>query len=196
SLVVFKQGEPAKDQYRRFKIKTVSGPDDFASMKEVINRRYSRILEEGRKLPDLILIDGGKGQLNVAVEVLDKLGLAQLDIIGLAKKEEEVFLPDKKEPVILPANSPGLYLLQRVRDEAHRFAVNYHRKLRSRRLTHSMLDQIPGVGPSRRKSLLEYFGSLGAIRSASKDKLTEAPGISDATAEKIYNYLQEHVKPG
>ncbi len=196
SLVVFKHGEPAKDQYRRFKIKTVSGPDDFASMKEVIKRRYSRILDEGRKLPDLILIDGGKGQLNAAVEVLDRLELAHLDIIGLAKREEEVFLPGQSEPVILPANSPGLHLLQRVRDEAHRFAVNYHRKLRSRRLTHSMLDQIPGVGPSRRKSLLEHFGSLAEIRSASIEKLTEVSGISDATAEKIYNYLQEHVKPG
>ncbi|MGM0420206.1 MAG: excinuclease ABC subunit UvrC [Bacillota bacterium] len=196
SLVVFKDGHPAKDQYRRFKIKTVEGADDYASMKEVVRRRYKRILKENNPLPDLVLIDGGKGQLNAAVEELDKLGLAQLDIIGLAKKEEEIFLPNKENPVMMPADSPGLHLIQRVRDEAHRFAVNYHRKLRSRRLTHSMLDQIPGVGPVRRKNLLEHFGSLAKIRSADKAELQEVSGISAATAEKIYSYLKEHVTSG
>lgn len=195
SLVVFKEGLPAKQEYRRFKIRTVKGPNDFAMMQEVVERRYSRLLREGQKLPDLILIDGGKGQLNAAYEVLYKLGLSELAIIGLAKREDEVFLPGKSEPVIIPRNSSALHLLQRVRDEAHRFAVSYHRKLRSRRLTHTMLDDIPGVGPKRRQALLQHFGSLGEIKKANISQLKEVEGISSRTARVIYDYLQENTRP-
>ncbi|ACL70370.1 excinuclease ABC, C subunit [Halothermothrix orenii H 168] len=195
SMVVFKDGVPSKADYRRFRIKTVSGPNDFAMMQEVVKRRYSRLLEEEGDLPDLILIDGGKGQLNAALEVLKEMNLDYLDIAGLAKREEEVFLPGQKEPVIIPRKSPALHLLQRVRDEAHRFAVSYHRKLRSRRLTHTMLDEIPGVGPKRRKALLSHFGSLGAIRKATIGQLKEVDGISNKTARVIYDYLREHTRP-
>ena len=195
SLVVFSNGQPDKSGYRRFKIRSEGGPDDYAMMQEVIGRRYSRLRAEGRDFPDLILVDGGRGQLNAAVSELDCLGLAQLDIIGLAKKKEEVFLPDRSEPVIIPSNSPALYLLQRVRDEAHRFAVNYHRRLRSRRLTHSMLDQIPGIGPGRRQALLEHFGSLARIRTASRQELQQVSGISTRLSQVIKDYLEEHTRP-
>ncbi len=195
SLVVFSNGQPDKSGYRRFKIRSEGGPDDYAMMQEVIGRRYSRLRAEGRDFPDLILVDGGRGQLNAAVSELDCLGLAQLDIIGLAKKKEEVFLPDRSEPVIIPSNSPALHLLQRVRDEAHRFAVNYHRRLRSRRLTHSMLDQIPGIGPGRRQALLEHFGSLARIRTASRQELQQVSGISTRLSQVIKDYLEEHTRP-
>jgi excinuclease ABC subunit C len=193
-MVVFKNGRPSKQDYRRFKIKTVEGPDDFSSMKEVVERRYARLLREDRKLPDLILIDGGKGQLNAAYEILKLLGIEELPIIGLAKKEEEIFRPNESEPITLPHHLPTLQLLQRVRDEAHRFAVSYHRKLRSRRLTHSMLDEIPGVGSERRNSLLQHFGSLAKIREAQIWQLKQVDGISGKTARKIYDYLREHMR--
>ncbi|MGM0549039.1 MAG: excinuclease ABC subunit UvrC [Bacillota bacterium] len=194
SMVVFKDGRPSKQDYRRFKIKTVTGPDDFASMKEVVERRYARLLREDKKLPDLILIDGGKGQLNAAYEILEFLGIENLPIIGLAKREEEIFRPNTSEPITLPHHTPTLQLLQRVRDEAHRFAVSYHRKLRSRRLTHSMLDEIPGVGETRRTALLQHFGSLAKIREAKIWQLKEVEGISGKTARKIYDYLREHMR--
>ena len=194
SLVVFKNGTASKKDYRRFKIKTVKGPNDFAMMQEVVERRYSRLLQEEKDLPDLILIDGGKGQLNAAYEVLSELGIEDTAIIGLAKREEEVFLPGRSEPIIIPKRSPALHLLQRVRDEAHRFAVNYHRKLRSRRLTHSLLDRIPGVGPKRRQALLQHFGSLGEIKKANISKLKEVEGISGATARKIRDFLKDNIR--
>jgi excinuclease ABC subunit C len=194
SMVVFKNGRPSKQDYRRFKIKTVEGPDDFSSMKEVVERRYARLLREDRELPDLILIDGGKGQLNAAYEILELLGIEDLPIIGLAKREEEIFKPGESEPITLPHHTPTLQLLQRVRDEAHRFAVSYHRKLRSRRLTHSMLDEIPGVGETRRNALLQHFGSLAKIREAKIWQLKEVDGISGKTARKIYDYLRENMR--
>ena len=194
SLVVFKNGRPSKSDYRRFKIRQKEGPDDFAMMKEVVHRRYRRLLEEDRKLPDLILIDGGKGQLNAALTVLEELGLADKQIIGLAKREEEVFVPNRKEPIILPKSSDALHLLQRVRDEAHRFAVNYHRKLRSRRITHSMLERIPGIGPKKKKALLQHFGSLAKIRLADRSELKEVEGISDKLAEVISDYLEKNTR--
>ncbi len=194
SLVVFKGGVPSKKDYRRFKIKTVEGPDDFAMMAEVVERRYDRLLAEESKLPDLILIDGGKGQLNKVCEVLSEMGLENQMVIGLAKREEEIFIPGKSEPLLLSHSSPALHLLQRVRDEAHRFAVSYHRKLRSRRLTHSMLDDIPGVGPVRRQSLLQHFGSLEKIKNANISQLKGVEGISAKTARKIYDYLREHTR--
>ncbi|MCK8828193.1 excinuclease ABC subunit UvrC [Natroniella acetigena] len=195
SLVSFQNGQPYKKGYRRFKIKTVQGQDDFAAMNEVVQRRYSRLVEEGREFPDLILIDGGKGQLNSALKVLDELGQKGQQIISLAKREEEVFVPGKEEAVRLSRNSAGLYLLQRVRDEAHRFAVSYHRKLRGRRLTHSMLDDIPGIGPKRRKALLQHFGSLEKIKTASVEELVNVKGISNNLATGIKDYLQHHLRP-
>src|SRR6056297_846235 len=191
SLVVFKNGRASKSNYRRFKIRHKEGPDDFAMMKEVVYRRYRRLLNEERKLPDLILIDGGKGQLNAALAALDELGLDDMQILGLAKREEEVFLPDREKPIMIPKNSAALHLLQRVRDEAHRFAVNYHRKLRSRRITHSMLERIPGIGPEKRKSLLRHFGSLAKIRSADIEELKDVTGISDKLAFLISDYLKK-----
>jgi excinuclease ABC subunit C len=163
-------------------------------MKEVVERRYARLLREDRKLPDLILIDGGKGQLNAAYEILELLGIEDLPIIGLAKREEEIFMPGESEPITLPHHTPTLQLLQRIRDEAHRFAVSYHRKLRSRRLTHSMLDEIPGVGETRRNALLQHFGSLAKIREAKIWQLKEVDGISGKTARKIYDYLRENMR--
>ncbi|WP_286170255.1 excinuclease ABC subunit UvrC [Halocella sp. SP3-1] len=195
SMVVFKGGYSSKKDYRRFKIKTIEGPDDFAMMQEVIERRYSRLLSEDKSLPDLILIDGGKGQLSAAYDILCKIGLAEQEIIGLAKKEEEVFLPGQSEPIIIPRNSAALHLIQRVRDEAHRFAVSYHRKLRSRRLTHTMLDDIPGIGPKRRDALLRHFGSLAEIREASIGQLKAVDGVSSKTARVIFDYLRENTRP-
>ncbi|MEC9488659.1 MAG: excinuclease ABC subunit UvrC [Halanaerobium sp.] len=191
SMVVFAGGKPKKEDYRRFQIRGLDSPDDFEMMSQVIRRRYSRILEEGSNLPDLILIDGGKGQVNSAYSVLSGLGLSQVPMVGLAKKEEEVFLPGRSKPVILSRRSAALHLLQRVRDEAHRFAVSYHRNLRGRRLTHSLLDEIPGVGPKRRQALLNHFGSLAKIRQASVEELSAVNGINTGTAEKIYNFLQK-----
>jgi excinuclease ABC subunit C len=195
SMVVFKEGRPAKESYRRYKIKTVEGPNDYAMMQEVVERRYRRLLQEERPFPDLILIDGGKGQLNAAYEVLEELEISHIPIIGLAERNEEVFLAGRGEPIIIPKNSPALHLLQRVRDEAHRFALNYHRKLRSRRLTHTMLDEIPGVGPVRRQALLQHFGSLAEIRKANISQLKEVEGISAKIAKNIYDYLRENTRP-
>ncbi|MFW6386685.1 MAG: excinuclease ABC subunit UvrC [Bacillota bacterium] len=194
SMVVFKNGRPDKAEYRKFKIKSVAGPDDFAMMQEVVERRYSRLLREERELPDLIMVDGGKGQLNAALEVLQELDLEDQEIIGIAKEEEEIFFPGESEPVRLEKSSTALHLLQRVRDEAHRFAVSYHRKLRSRRLTHSMLDEIEGVGPKRRQALLQHFGSLAEIRKANISQLKEVDGISGKTARKIYDYLRGNMR--
>lgn len=194
SLVVFKGGSPAKSMYRRFKIKEVEGQDDYAMMQEVVERRYSRLLAEERELPDLILIDGGKGQLNAARKVLEDLQLSQLEIVSLAKSREEIYTIGREDPLCLPKNSQALHLLQRVRNEAHRFAINYHRKLRSRRVTESMLEQIPGIGPARRRDLLQHFGSLGQIRNATPDELRQVPGISGRLSQRIYDYLQEHTR--
>ena len=194
SVVVFKQGVPDKKEYRRYKIKTVEGPDDYAMIQEVVRRRYSRLLEEERPLPDLILIDGGKGQLGAACKILKELELSEQPVIGLAKQEEEIFLPGQSEPVLFDLSSGALQLLQRVRDEAHRFAVSYHRKLRSRRLTHSMLDDINGIGPARRKALLQHFGSLEKIKKARIGELKQVEGISSALARKIHDYLQENTR--
>ncbi|MGM0445273.1 MAG: excinuclease ABC subunit UvrC [Bacillota bacterium] len=194
SMVVFKDGRAKKSEYRRFKIRHDEGPNDYAMMQEVVKRRYSRLLDEDRKLPDLILIDGGKGQLNAALDILKELDIENIQIIGLAKREEEVFVPEREKPYLIPRNSNALHLLQRVRDEAHRFAVNYHRKLRSRRITHSMLERIPGIGPQKRQALLKHFGSLAKIRRASLSELKEVEGISDNLAQVIDDYLEENTR--
>ena len=195
SLVVFEGGQAKKSDYRRFKIESLEQPDDFAAMEEVIERRYTKLDREEKGFPDLILIDGGKGQLSSAVSILEELGHGEQNIISLAKREEELFLPGKKEPLLLPKNSEALHLVQRVRDEAHRFAVNYHRKLRSRRLTHSMLDDIAGVGPKRRKKLLKHFGSLQKVKQAGVEELSEVKGVGSKLAQEIKEYLEMNLRP-
>jgi excinuclease ABC subunit C len=180
-MVAFEDGLPKKSDYRKFRIKTVSGaPDDFASMREVVGRRYKRLLEEGKDLPDLVLIDGGKGQLGAAVEALDELGLGDQPVASLAKQEELIFLRGREEPIALPRSSPVLQLVQRVRDEAHRFAVGFHRKARSMRTLHSELDDIPGIGPTKRRLLLSRFGSVRGVRGASEAELRAAVGKTTA----------------
>ena len=184
SLVVFEDGLPRKSDYRTFRIRSVAGtPDDFASMREVVGRRYRRLLEEGKELPDLILVDGGKGQLGAAMDALAELGVGHQPVASLAKREEAIFLPGREEPVLLPRSSPVLQFVQRVRDEAHRFAVGFHRKTRSKRTLHSELDEIPGVGPARRRKLLSRFGSLRGVRAASLMEL--AASVGAATAARI-----------
>jgi excinuclease ABC subunit C len=205
SMVVFERGVPTKKYYRRFNIRSVSGPDDFASMEEVLNRRFNRwrsaqelVAKPGGKvdqafslLPDLLLIDGGKGQLSRAAAVLEKYNLTdQIPVAGLAKQHEEIFLPQRSDPINLPERSQGLFLLQRVRDEAHRFAITTHRRQRAKSGLASRLDSIPGVGPARRKALLMKFGSIEKIRSASVDDLSSIPGISESLAFNIKSQLE------
>ncbi|MDX9870905.1 MAG: excinuclease ABC subunit UvrC [Clostridia bacterium] len=193
SMVVFEQGRAAPAKYRRFKIRTVQGPDDFASMAEVIERRFTNALageEKFKELPDLVLIDGGKGQLSAACEAMGKLGFGHIPAAGLAKENEWLFIPASSMPVILPRNSQGLNLLQRIRDEAHRFAVTYHRLLRGRRNLASVLDEIPGVGPKRKKDLLKAFGmSLKKMMNASPAEIAEIEGINAELAKKIWEYF-------
>jgi excinuclease ABC subunit C len=202
SMVTFDEGEADKSRYRRFRIKTVPEADDFRMMYEVLKRRFTRAKEE-RSYPDLLVVDGGKGQLNVALEVLRELEINEIDAVGLAKmrverdpqaaeithSEERVFLPGRKNPVILKRNSTALFLLQRVRDEAHRFAITYHRQLRSKERLRSALDSIPGIGSTRRKRLLKHFGSVRRIREASVEALAQVPGISTSLAAEIKNSL-------
>ena len=191
SMVVFENGRPKKSDYRKFKIKTVDGIDDFRMMAEVIERRMSRLLKEEKPLPDLILVDGGKGQLSAAVQVLKKLSLPDQPIVELAKRLEEVFLPGIPDPQNIPKSSAGLRLLQRVRDEAHRFAVQYHRTLRKKRTISSVLDAIPGIGEKRRNALLKAFGSVDAIRAASAEDIAKIDGLNRPVAKKIKNMLNE-----
>ncbi|NKQ38507.1 MAG: excinuclease ABC subunit UvrC [Methanosarcinales archaeon] len=193
SMVVFKDGIPSKKEYRKFKIQSVKQIDDFAMIKEVIFRRYKKILDENKKLPDLILIDGGKGQLGAACSILKELGILNhtIKIIGLAKKEEEIFLYNKDLPLIIPKHSKALHLLQRVRDEAHRFALSFHRNLRSKRLTHSILDDISGIGKVKRNMLFKSFGSIEKIKSARIEELILVKGISIKNAKDIKKFLKD-----
>ena len=186
SMVVFIDGKPKKSEYRKYKIKSVHGVDDFASMKEVVERRYKRMLEEDLPKPDLIVIDGGKGQLSSAVEVLDALGLREIEIIGLAKRLEEVFLPGESLPVNIPKTSSGLRLLQRIRDEAHRFAIEFHRSRRDAATLQTELQNIDGIGPKRAKQLLETLGSVKAVQDANTEKIAEVVGWSAANAVHAY----------
>ena len=193
SMVVFQGGRAAKDQYRRFKIKTVEGPDDFASMAEVIRRRLERLKAGDEKFspaPDLILLDGGKGQLSSVVPILGEVGvgavLPDIPLRSLAKRDEEVFEPGRPEPVILERDSAELHLLQRVRDEAHRFANTYHKKLRGRRMTASVLDELPGVGPARRRRILDHFGTPEAFMEASLQELEAVPELPGKVARDIH----------
>ena len=202
AIVAFEEGAPYKDGYRRYRIRTVEGTDDFASVAEVLRRRF-RTAGEGSGLPDLLVIDGGLGQLGAARAVLVELGLGQLEVVGLAKERvepdataseirrrpERVFLPGRKNPVVLKANSSALFLLQRVRDEAHRFVNLYHRKLRARARLRSRLDAIAGIGPARRRALLRRFGSLGRIGEASAEEIAAVPGVTLTLASRIKEEL-------
>ena len=180
SMVVFEDGKPKKSLYRKFIIKSVEGPDDFASMQEVIQRRYSKLKEENVPLPDLIMVDGGKGQLSSAVEILDELGFKDYNIIGLAKRLEEVFFPGRSEAESIPKTSSGLKLLQQVRDEAHRFAITFHRGRRSKRTIKTELTDIKGIGPSTAQILLKELGSLNVIKKSSFDQLSKLVGKKKA----------------
>ena len=188
SMVVFEDGKPKKSLYRKFIIKTVEGPDDFSSMREVIERRYTRLKEENQPLPDLIMVDGGKGQLSSAVEILDNLGFTNYNIIGLAKRLEEVFLPNNSDPELIPKTSSGLKLLQQVRDEAHRFAITFHRERRSKRTIKSELTDIKGIGTSIAKKLLETLGSLEGIKKSNFEELEKIVGKKKA--ELLVNHFK------
>ncbi|MCO5201081.1 MAG: excinuclease ABC subunit UvrC [Chloroflexi bacterium] len=221
SMVVFIDGKPATNQYRKFKVRTVEGADDFATMQEVLRRRFARhgrgapgaaggaaTEEHGGAeaqrseggppaggeapragdawdLPDLVIIDGGKGQLGAAVQVMRELGVYQIPAVGLAKRFEELYVPDEVEPVVLPRNSEALYLVQRIRDEAHRFAITYHRQVRAKSSIQSALDTIPGIGPKRKKALLKKFGSVKQIREADVEDVAATVGFTRALAEKV-----------
>src|ERR687895_402057 len=192
SMVVFQGGRPAKGEYRRFRIRTVEGADDFASMAEVIRRRLERLKANDEKFPepDLIVLDGGKGQLSAVLPVFEELGvgsdLPDIPVRSLAKRDEEVFQPGRPEPVLLERNSPDLHLLQRVRDEAHRFANTYHRELRGRFMTASVLDELPGVGPERKKKILAHFGTPEAFLNASLEELESVPGLPGRVAREVH----------
>ncbi|QNO14439.1 excinuclease ABC subunit UvrC [Alkalicella caledoniensis] len=194
SMVVFEGGKPARDKYRKFKIRTVEGPNDFASMAEVLTRRLQNFKDGDEKfmpLPHLIIIDGGKGQLSSAREIMEGMGLGDIKTIGLAKREEEVFVPKVSEPIILPRNSKGLYMLQRIRDEAHRFAITFHRNLRNKNTLTSELDNVPGVGPSRKKLLLKTFKSVEEISTKDVGEIAAVPGIPWNVAEQLYKYFRK-----
>jgi len=194
SMVVFVDGQPRPAEYRRFRIKFTPGPNDFAMLQEVLRRRFRRARdaaargdeeESFARLPDLLMVDGGKGQVSAAHDVLRDLGLGHIPLVGLAKRFEELYLVDMAEPVVLPRDSQALYLVQRIRDEAHRFAVTYHRKVRDKAGMESVLDSIPGIGPKRKKALLRKFGSLQAIREAPLDEIAATPGFTRALARKV-----------
>jgi excinuclease ABC subunit C len=205
SMVVFVHGVPRKSEYRRFRMRTVHGhADDYASLQEALRRRFRRMVADapeeerpiGQKedvsfavMPDLVLIDGGKGQLNAALEVLSEYGLDHLPVFGLAKQREEIYLPGQQEPLRLPRDSEGLHLVQRIRDEAHRFAITAHRRARRRLGLASTLEAVPGIGPKRRKALLQTFGTMDHIREASIDELAAVPGMTRAVAERIKEFL-------
>jgi excinuclease ABC subunit C len=189
AMVVWENGALKKDDYKRFRIKTVAGADDFASLAEMLRRRFSRSLEQGEALPDLVLIDGGRGQLNVGLAVLQGLGLDWIPVVALAKQREEVYRGEALEPLVLDPTSPALHTLQKVRDEAHRFAVTYHKALRSKRTIQSVLDAIPGVGPTIRTSLLKTLGSARRVRESSVADLAAVPRVTPKLAQRIYDYF-------
>jgi excinuclease ABC subunit C len=188
--VWFQNGRPYRGEYRKFKVKTVEGIDDFASMNEVVTRYFNRRREDDKPLPDLVVIDGGKGQLNAAHAALDALGLGAMPIISLAKREEEIFLLGNSEPLRLPRRSPALRVLQQARDEAHRFAITFQRKRRALRTITSELLRVPGIGESKRRQLLAAFGSLQGVRDASVEAIAALPGFGQKTAEKIVEALR------
>jgi excinuclease ABC subunit C len=196
SMVVFEDAKPKKSDYRKFAIKTVEGPNDFASMNEVITRRFKRLQAPDQTgaagwsaWPDLVIVDGGKGQLSSALEALHALNLDNIPIVGLAKQNEELFLPGRRDPVMLPRDAQALYLIQRVRDEAHRFALTYHRQKRTTAGLHSSLDDVRGIGPKRKKQLIAHFGSVKRVKEASLDEIAALPGMTRQVAEQVKNQL-------
>jgi excinuclease ABC subunit C len=194
SMAVFEDGLPARKEYRHFRVRSVEGQDDFASLREVIGRRLANAREgTGRfgELPDLMLIDGGRGQLSAALEAVRLSGIEGLAVASVAKKEEEIFLPGNVQPVRLDRRSAALRLVQHVRDEAHRFAVTYHRKLRGKGSLASLLDSVPGIGPARRARLIRHFGSVEEMRRLSVEELARAPGMNRAVAAALYERLHE-----
>jgi excinuclease ABC subunit C len=191
-MVVLEKGWPKPAHYRRFRIKTVTGADDYAMIQETLRRRFRRSLTgQGAWaiIPDLVLIDGGRGQLNAALEVRQELKLDPIPMASLAKENEEVFIPGDPRPVRIAKDSPALHILQRARDEAHRFAIGYHRKLRRKEVIVSVLDEIPGIGSERKKALLKKFGSIQAIKEASLEELSQTKGITSALAKRVKEFL-------
>ena len=187
SMVVFRNGKPSKKDYRKYKIVSAEGkPDDFKSMQEVVYRRY----KDYDDLPSLVVIDGGKGQLSSALDVIRGLGLHELPVIGLAKREEEIFTEGSHESIMLDRESASLHLIQRIRDEAHRFAITYHRKLRGKRNLRSVLDHIEGIGPKRRQALWLKFKSIDAIKAASVEELADTESMNYPAAQKIYDFFR------
>jgi len=195
SMVKFENAAPAKDGYRKFKIKNVEGPNDYASMYEVLSRRLNRAGQDGWEIPDLILIDGGKGQLNIAQQVLSELGfIDKLDLASIAKGREEgesdkIYIYGRKNPIVFSKNSDALFLLMRVRDEAHRFAITFHKKLRGKKALVSELDGVPGIGARRKKELIKHFGSVSKIREGSVEEIASVPGLSKKLAEDLKRHL-------
>jgi excinuclease ABC subunit C len=192
SLVVFEQGKPKPANYRRFRIKTVSGVDDYAMLGEVLKRRFKRgdqASDSWTVMPDLVLIDGGKGQLNAALAAMREVGADSIPAAGLAKENEEIFIPQKSKPIVLPRSSPGLQLLQRLRDEAHRFALGYHQRVRKKQTFTSVLDSVPGIGPRRKRALLRQFGSVKAIREAPLEELAGVKGMTRKLAKELKEQL-------
>ena len=187
----FQNGRPFRSEYRKFKVKTVEGVDDFASIREIVQRYFRRRLDEAKRLPDLVVIDGGKGQLSAAQEALATLHLGELPMVSLAKREEELFVPGRSDSLHLPRRSIALRMLQQARDEAHRFAITYQRLRRAKRTVTSELLQIPGVGASRRRQLLQAFGSLEGVRSASPEAIAALPGFSVKSAQRILESLRQ-----
>jgi excinuclease ABC subunit C len=206
SMVVFEDGRPKSSHYRRFKIKTVDGPDDYSMMREVLTRRFKRLgaaaggassKERGdeskdeawQTVPDLVLIDGGKGHLSAALQVFLELGVERIPLASLAKENEELFTPQVPEPIVLPRSSQGLFLVQRARDEAHRFAITYHRQRRSKKSLASVMDDVQGIGPKRRRMLLRRFGSVKGVKEASVEDLAAVPGMTVTVARRLKEYL-------
>lgn len=190
SIVYFYKGRPKKSEYRRFKIKTVSKLDDYGMMRELMNRRYKRLLNERAILPDLILIDGGRGHLNAAMGELKKLGLSKIPVVGIAKEFEHIYIKDTKEPITLPKEAKALHLLRRIRDEAHRFAISYHKTLLSKRIEVSELDNIKSIGPKRKRALINYFGSIDKIKNVTDlEEFLKVGGMDEKSARNIIEYF-------
>jgi excinuclease ABC subunit C len=193
--VSFKHGRPDRANYRRFKIKTVVGQDDFAGMAEVVGRRYARLKREAKPMPDLILIDGGKGQLGMACAELKKLGLEKIPVIGLAKEFEEIYLPERSLPLRLGLANPAVKLLQRLRDECHRVANSYNAQLRLKKISESVLDDFPGIGEQRKKALLKKFGSVQRLKAATLEQLAAVPGFGGKAAAELKDFLAARTIP-
>jgi len=196
SAVRFENGSPAKEKYRKFRIKTVEGPNDYAMMSEVLGRRFARAEQDGWEVPELILVDGGKGQLNIGHAVINDLGYAdKVDLASIAKGKEgesdKIYMYGRKNPLLFSKNSKALFLLMRIRDEAHRFAITYHKKLRGKRAVASELDSVPGIGPKRKKELIKQFGTVSKIRCADIDDIASVPGLNTKLAGVLKERLAE-----